>query len=299
VDIGGRRIQIDCLGVGKPVVVFEAGLDLNGALSWSSVHRRVAELTRACAYSRAGILWSEPRPGRTSSIGIAEELHRLLNNAGEKPPYVMVGHSLGGLYVVTYTNQFPAEVAGVVLVEAAHPEQGRPFRSVVPTLSNRTPPAYRLKVRLAWTGIMRADRDSSSGVPHQSLRDIQVAAAYAPTSLAALLQEEDAMEETLATAAASHNLGDRPTFVLTAAGPLVPSTIAALQLDVGQAAQLQNIWKQLQDEEATWSSRSQHEVIPDTGHYLQFDRPDAVIAAVNAVVERVRALQRGESSLPR
>src|SRR5438874_12579387 len=91
VEVTGRRMQLDCRGIGAPVVVFEAGLDINGALSWSPIHDTVAQTTRACAYSRAGIMWSDPREGASDGVTIARDLHALLVNAGEKSPFVLVG----------------------------------------------------------------------------------------------------------------------------------------------------------------------------------------------------------------
>src|ERR1035438_9396618 len=100
VDIGGRRIQLDCRGAGTPTVIFESGFDWNGSLSWSAVHDEIAKTTRACAYSRAGIMWSDPKDGTQSGKTIAEDLHAVLATAGESPPFVLVGHSLGGPYIM-------------------------------------------------------------------------------------------------------------------------------------------------------------------------------------------------------
>ena len=76
-------------------------------------------------------------------------------------------------------------------------------------------------------------------------------------------------------------------------GPIPDAALFALNLDHAQGKQAQDIWRRMQDDEALWSSRSQHQIVPDAGHYLQFDRPDAVIAAVRSVVDRVREI-RGE-----
>src|SRR5262249_52450271 len=81
IDIGGRRIQLDCRGTGSPVVVFEAGRDINGSLSWYRVHDDVARITRACAYSRAGILWSDPTPGPHTAKAEALDLSTALAGA--------------------------------------------------------------------------------------------------------------------------------------------------------------------------------------------------------------------------
>src|SRR5687768_14743306 len=104
VNVGaGRRIQIDCRGSGSPTVVFESGLDNYGSLAWSFVHDSIAKNTRACAYSRAGIMWSDPATDRRSP---AIDLHTALIAAGQQPPYVLVAHSLGGPYALTFTKLY-------------------------------------------------------------------------------------------------------------------------------------------------------------------------------------------------
>src|SRR6185295_13804536 len=123
VDIGGRRIQIDCRGSGSPTVVLESGLDMLGSLSWATVHDSIAKTTRVCAYSRAGIMWSDPSSAPFNSQNVARDLHAALSSAGERAPFIMAGHSLGGPYVMTFTRLYPSEVAGIVLVDASHPDQ--------------------------------------------------------------------------------------------------------------------------------------------------------------------------------
>src|SRR5258707_8041990 len=88
IDIGGRHMQIDCRGNGAPTVVFESGLDTMGSLSWSAVHDAVASTTRACAYSRAGIMWSEPRTDKFEPDSEARDLHTLLLEGSPRPPGV-------------------------------------------------------------------------------------------------------------------------------------------------------------------------------------------------------------------
>ena len=100
VDVGGgRRIQIDCRGAGSPTVVLESGLDHLGSLSWVAVHDSISTTTRVCAYSRAGIMWSDPSDAPFDLASVARDLHAALRAAGERAPYVLVGHSIGGPYV--------------------------------------------------------------------------------------------------------------------------------------------------------------------------------------------------------
>src|ERR1700689_4488865 len=93
IDIGGRHMQIDCRGSGAPTVVFEAGLDTMGSLSWSAVHDAIAATTRAWASSRAGIMWGEVRAGEFDPDSVSRDLHALLLAAGERAPYLLAVHS--------------------------------------------------------------------------------------------------------------------------------------------------------------------------------------------------------------
>jgi pimeloyl-ACP methyl ester carboxylesterase len=115
VDIGGRRIQIDCRGKGSPTVVLESGIDILGSLSWAAVHDEIAQTTRVCAYSRAGILWSDPNTGTVDSKSVAQDLHEALTKSGETGPWVMVGYSAGVPSTMIFTSLYESEVAGLVL----------------------------------------------------------------------------------------------------------------------------------------------------------------------------------------
>ncbi len=122
VDVGGYTLHINCVGEGSPTVILESGSGANST-AWANIQPEVADTTRVCAYDRAGSGWSEPGSGPGDPQQIAEELHTLLGNAEIDGPYVLVGHSFGGLYVSMYADLYPEEVAGMVLVDSSHPEQ--------------------------------------------------------------------------------------------------------------------------------------------------------------------------------
>jgi pimeloyl-ACP methyl ester carboxylesterase len=119
VDVGGRKLHLDCTGSGSPTVIFESGLG-EGYYVWSRVQPEVAKTHRACSYDRAGIGFSDPSPAPRSVASLVGDLHLLLGKSGEQPPYILVGHSLGGLLVRRYADRYPDEVAGLVLVDSAH-----------------------------------------------------------------------------------------------------------------------------------------------------------------------------------
>jgi pimeloyl-ACP methyl ester carboxylesterase len=287
VEIGGRRIHLDCRGTGAPVVVFESGLDMYGSLSWSAVQDPVAQTTRACSYDRAGILWSDRAKGPRNGAAVAADLHAALQAAGERGPYVMVGHSLGGPYVMTFVQQFADDVAGVVFVDASHPDQQQKMKDAVgqPVQASMTGP--KLAAALAWMGVPRLFA-GSVGHPQAPARANAAMSAYLPSSLRPMLDEQAAIDQTFKDAGALRSLGRRPLVVLTAAAPLKAEDLAAMKLTNEQGQRLQSVWLDLHDDETSWSSQSRQLRLQDSHHYIQFERPDAVIDAVREVVNDIR-----------
>src|SRR5215216_7085190 len=117
VDVGCHSLHINCVGQGTPTVVLDAG---SGGFSahWVRVQREGSGTTRVCSYDRAGMGWSEMGPDPRDARQITGELHTLLGKAAIEGPYVLVGHSLGGISMLTYANRYPDEVAGVTLVDS-------------------------------------------------------------------------------------------------------------------------------------------------------------------------------------
>lgn len=121
VDVGGYRLHIYCVGSGSPTVILDSA-NMGTVSDWVWIQPEVAKTTRVCAYDRADSGWSDlsPRPNDTRQN--AEALHTLLKNAGESAPFILVGHSFGGLYVRMYAEMYPDEVAGVVFIEGTLPD---------------------------------------------------------------------------------------------------------------------------------------------------------------------------------
>lgn len=286
VDVGGRRIQIDCRGSGSPTVVFEAGLSIDGALSWSAVQPRVADRTRTCSYSRAGWMWSDPPGQAPNARQVARDLHAALAAAGEKGPFVLVGQSLGALYSVGFTRDFGAEVGGLVLVDPSHPEQ---VERVAGCMTETRSLRARIAVALAWTGLLRAAAPLLvPQAPNQSAHELAAVRAFAPQSLRTQLAEGDATDAVLAEAKAFPTLGDRPLVVLTAMAPYSAAELRGMQITPAQGLEVQQLWKRMHEEIAAWSSRSRHVLLPKAGHDIQRHDPEAVVEAVMWVVEAVR-----------
>ncbi len=297
VDIGGgRHMHIDCRGQGAPTVVFESGLDTNGSLAWSAVHDQVAAFTRACAYDRAGIMWSDPKKTAYDGEGVAHDLHALLTAAGEKGPYVLVGHSLGGPYIMTYTRFYPNEVAGAVFVDTSHPDQVKRMAAAgLPGGDGKLPLPFRLLAKMGRSGLPRALTYALSSVlsdyfgPKMPPAAQAASDAYIGQSFGPAMKEGENLNQTLAEGGKLRTFGDRPLVVLTATKALSAKELKLAGMTPAQYAKLQAIWKVLQTDEASWSTRSRRQEVPDSTHYIQFGRPDIVIAAVKEVVGDVRA----------
>jgi pimeloyl-ACP methyl ester carboxylesterase len=133
VDIGGRQLNVYCLGTGSPTVILDAGFP-DSTESWYRVQRPLARTTRVCSYDRAGIGFSDGATTPRTPEAVVSDLHRLLHAAGIAPPYVLVGHSIAGLYEPLYADRYPREVGGLVLVDPSRPYQVRRLAAAAPAL---------------------------------------------------------------------------------------------------------------------------------------------------------------------
>jgi len=293
VDVGGRRMHIHCLGQGSPTVILESGLDSNGSLAWEKVQGPLSKLTRTCAYDRAGVMWSDPKTGPQTADGVAADLKATLAAAGIEGPLVMVCHSLGGPYIMDFTRNNPDRVKGLVFVDCSHPDQETRLKPMPPSPSD-PPWTTRIAPSLAWTGIVRAlaPADTTRGLPD---RTRIVGKAYLAETVEGTIKEMVSIPTTLNQGGQLRDLGDRPLVVLTALEPYPPEQLAAIGFTEADGGALLDSWKQLNLEAASWSKRSRQQDVPDSGHYIQYQRPDLVIAAVKDVVGAVRADAAGST----
>lgn len=298
VDVGGRKMHIDCRGTGSPTVILESGLGTGGTLDWTLVHDEISGFTRTCAYDRAGIMWSDPKDTPQRASAVVEDLHTLLKGAGINDPLVLVGHSIGGPYTRTYVGKYGDQVAGLVMVDPSHPDQVARLGKVVGV---NVDPKQSLTVMhvataLSWTGltrflISRVEKPKlRTAAESKRLGDsLAISAAYGSTSVKGSRSELEGFDDTMADARAVHSFGNRPLIVLTAMAPMTPAQLKGLSLKAEDGARFKQEWKQLHTEQAAFSTRGRQQLVPDATHYIQVDRPDVVIAAVREVVDTVRA----------
>jgi pimeloyl-ACP methyl ester carboxylesterase len=272
VDVGGHSLHINCVSQGGPTVVLDAGLGDMSA-QWVWVLREVSDTTRVCAYDRAGMGWSETGPEPRDAKQISSELHTLLTKAGIEGPYVLVGHSFGGLYMQTYAARYPDEVAGVVLVESSHPEQ---FSHRPGTRESYEPQKQILDVAslLARIGIVRLLYKLGAAppeLPHQQRAQI-TALSPSTRQVSTYALELRATPQSTTQTRNLRSLGDKPLAVVSA-GTQEPE------------------WLELQDDLATLSPNSMHRVVKGATHTsVVYERSDAQASSA-AIVEVVAAVR--------
>lgn len=298
----GRKLNLYCLGTGEPTVVFDSGLTDETSV-WGLVQPTIASKTRSCSYDRAGVGFSDPgnRPG--SSANIVDDLHRLLAAAAVKPPYVLVGHSYGGMNTRLYANTYPSTVVGMVFIDPSHEDQAEGYRKLDTRNLSRTE-----WDKLSEPGLAKR-RDCIAAAPAGFVpgtelykqcsfpRNVRVSdAIWAVHSKIymrqgyqrAQLGEEESVFGISAdqVRAARRSFGDMPLIVLTSSpNPRRPNETQELRDAKNR------LWVGLHDDIAQLSTRGVHRIVPAAGHYIQSDQPETVNDAILEVLKASR--QRG------
>lgn len=282
VDVNGYKMHLYCQGDGSPAVIFESGLN-DSWLSWYRVQPSIAKLTRVCSYDRASVGWSDAQPETPDSRNIALHLHRLLQNAGVKPPYVLVGHSIGGIHVRVYQNMYPSEVVGMVLVDSSHPDQ---IKRSPPKLLKWNP--IRLFEFKLWTlsmpfGIPRFVKICGDGPVEirDELRTVECNKRWAETQETEANYFENSADEGRGTG----SLGSMPLVVISRdpEKSYFPRIIGA---DLAKQSEI--AWGQMQEDLSHLSTRVSRVVAKGSGHYVQLQRPNLVIDAIHLTVDASR-----------
>lgn len=287
VDVGGYRLHIDCQGNGSPTVVMEAGLT-EPSLMWALVQPRVSTTTRVCVYDRAGLGWSDTSPKPRTAEVMVEELHTLLTSANIEGPYIMVGHSTGGMLVRLYAHSYPAEVVGMVLVDAQHEDQfARLSTSIQNELKARfaqddqTLPLFRAVVSTGIGALVPAigALADTPQLPSPAREAVSALALSDPKFIEARAAEEAAIFDSLEQVRAAHitSLGNIPLIVLYRG-------IADSPMPGMTPEENQQWWVALQTELAALSPLGKLVLAERSGHHIQLDQPDLVINAIEQVL---------------
>jgi len=262
VDIGTHQLYIRCVGTGRPTVVIDTGVG-ETAESWESVVDALAESTRVCTYDRAGYGRSEPGPMPRDGQRAADELHRLLLESGEDGPFVLVGHSLGGLNMQVFAATYPEQVVGAVLLDPSPLAwiQGEGFPELVALFEQET-----AGLRVA------AEAAGASADPKER--------AQAPFLEALASEYEEVFGGTGRQVGAISSFGQLPLTVIGATEP---------EPGFGEYADaFRQFWNEESQKLAAKSEQGRFVLAQGSSHHIHLDAPQLVIDEVLALVEEAR-----------
>ena len=295
---GGRRLNLYCSGSGKPAVILEAGAG-GSMLDWYTIQPAIARTTEVCSYDRAGREFSDPALASASGLASAvDDLHALLQAATIAPPYVLVGHSLGGVIVLSFADRYRAEVAGMVLVDPGHPEM---FPRIAAAIAPA--PVYDKLVAQAARHLNDCIAAARRGAirPGSTAYKMCVSPTDPKFSTALNASEQQRQsrlqwwEATKAETRMLHDLrpaeitdmqqslGALPLIVLTASAHTIPGISGRQQITI------ENLWKTMHGELAALSSEGLDRPVPCSTHFIQLDCPSVVIDAIDEIISRVRS----------
>jgi pimeloyl-ACP methyl ester carboxylesterase len=293
IDIGGRNLHLIDNGAGGPSVIFESGISAT-CLNWAQVRAQVDGFARACVYDRAWLGWSDPAHSPRTTLTIVDELHALLEGARIPRPYILTGHSFGGLVVRAYAAKYPDHVAGLVLVDPLSPGEWLNMSPSQVRMLGRGVALSRRGALLARIGVVRASlallMAGGRRVPKLVAR---VTGGRGESTISRLVGEVRKMPpetwpmvrahwcQTKSFLGLAAYLESLPASAAEAAALLDPGSIPVTVLSAATATP-----SQLEEREALArrSPRGQHIIARKSGHWIQLDEPDLVVEAIREMV---------------
>jgi pimeloyl-ACP methyl ester carboxylesterase len=294
IDVGGYRLHLHCKSQGHPTVVMDYGL---GGISplWYQVQSQVAKFTSVCVYDRAGYGWSEPSPHPRTSLIMVQELHTLLKKGGIAGPYLLVGHSLGGLNMRLFASQYPSEVVGVVLVDAVpanvYSRLGSEFRENMAA----TRQMFGSLSIISRLGILRLllQLKGSDVAPEfvqklpPSVQSV-VLAKFLPQSFNTALAESALLEKDAELVSQTSFPSHLPLVVIS----------HGLNMFSGQNVEAaESIWRQLQAETSQLSTSGSLQIAYGSGHNIHIDQPQLVVDAIRKILEQINVKEKTNEKL--
>lgn len=291
VDVGGFKLHAIVQGQGSPVVVLEPGLG-GFALQYAHIQQAVGEFTRVVAYDRAGQAWSDLSPNTRTPANLAMELTTLLEKLDLQPPYVLVGHSLGGLLVRLYAGFHPQETAGVILVDSSDVEQYAAFPDL-DKMVGQMAFGVRLMKFLSKVGLGKPLTKLSMGsmaktLPAEDLKTFVDIASQPKHNEATLAEYTQHRSYFGPRAEVPLSMGDLPLTIITAEKSVSGKGKVPGGMTIDQVNALH---QRLQSETVKISTHSEHIVIPGASHLSVLTHPEhtaLVVDAIRRMVERVR-----------
>lgn len=289
VDAGPHSLHVRSVGHKPMTVVLEAGSGETG-LSWGDIPDELSRDATVVTYDRAGYGWSENPESERSGENVVNELHLALQNANLPGPYVLVGHSLGGMYTRLFAMTYPDEVAGLVLVDA-RPEDFERLSAPVYEAENyqsSTPSAAVLSV-LKQSGILRLFQNALlDGMIEPEDRDIFLNVIARPAFFHTI-EEEGKLSQSLEDVLRGREMGGLPVRIIARA---VAPDYAAAGISAEAAEKVEQLWRRGQEEMLNLSGNSQLIIAEESGHNVMNDQPELVEEVVRGLLKDIEQMQK-------
>jgi pimeloyl-ACP methyl ester carboxylesterase len=260
VAVDGRRIHIHCTGenANHATIIIEGGMS-GVSPFYVRLQQGLEKVTRVCTYDRAGLGWSDPIDVPRDAKRIATELHALLRVANVSPPYILAGHSLGGLIALSYQHEYPNDIAGLVLLDSSYPGQTWNEKSLLKT--------YRWTQLAAAIGIIHLYNPTREW--YAALPDNERAAllyfSNQSSIYKATMGEIKGLNVSGEQTAEIKSVGDIPLLVVTAGKQCNPATKSEEQK--ARCAEFANKWNLHHEQLTHLSPNGQHITFPDATHF--------------------------------
>lgn len=273
VDIGTHRLHINCVGEGSPSVIIDSGIG-GFSLEWFKIQNQLSNDVRVCSYDRAGYGWSELGPRPRTTARITRELRSLLTEANIPGPYLLVGHSFGGYNIRYFTSEYPELVAGLVFIDASHPQQFN-TKEFKRTKSKQQDKKYKRSIQIRLIHPIIADNypEEKKRIAYRLMSSLK--------SKSTLLNESDFMEISANQVAARNEQPYKfPVVIITRGKRVWPDN------EMGNRREQQ--WSNLQNDLENIGIQSEHFLAYKSGHIIHLDQPNLVIENILFAVNKAR-----------
>lgn len=280
VDAGGFKLHLNKQGSGGPTIILEAGSG-ETSLSWRNIPEELAKIATVVSYDRAGYAWSESSPNERTGANIVRELHDALRNEGLPGPYLVVGHSLGGMYARLFTETYRDDVLGLVLVDARPENDERETASILKSENFAGNPSAAILTLLKRSGVMRLFQNSLlAGMVAKEDRGEFINVISTPSYFAAK-EQEGALASSTEDAIRGQTFGALPVRIIARG---LPQDYASFGFSEAGGKQLEAIWQAGQRSMLNLSTDSELTIAKQSGHMIIHDQPELVIETIRSLL---------------